>query len=94
MYNINSHINVQFFFKKLPGEAGNVPLVYNKTQKLIITKTNNRTQFIFYGTDCVLKNAIRLFYYKEGVLRFQNILKLKVFFSFGRQEFRKSTFQI
>ena len=28
MYNINSHINVNFFFKKLPGEAGNVPLVY------------------------------------------------------------------
>ena len=27
MYNIYSHINVKFFSKKLPGEAGNVPLV-------------------------------------------------------------------
>ena len=27
MYNINSHINVKLFSKKLPGEAGNVPLV-------------------------------------------------------------------
>ena len=26
MYNINNHINVHFFLK-LPGEAGNVPLV-------------------------------------------------------------------
>ena len=48
MVNINSHINVKFyyllnettpgsvaktvFFKKLPGEAGNVPLVITKVQ--------------------------------------------------------------
>ena len=30
MYNINSHINVNFF-QKLQGEAGNVPLVTVKT---------------------------------------------------------------
>ena len=40
MYNINSHINVNFFFKKLPGEAGNVPLVFYKTHKNDEENTN------------------------------------------------------
>ena len=38
MYNINSHINVNFFSKKLPGEAGNVPLVIDKDTIRNLTK--------------------------------------------------------
>ena len=35
MDNINSHINVHFIFKKLPGEAGTVPLVHYKIEKVL-----------------------------------------------------------
>ena len=47
MYNINSHINVNFF-KKLPGEAGNVPLVL-----YILTLTLSFLQFYsnFEGSE-------------------------------------------
>ena len=48
MYNINSHINVHCFFKKLPGEAGNVPLgdyISNILYDVIVsTKNQNRPQ--------------------------------------------------
>ena len=44
MYNINSHINVKYFFKKLPGEAGNFQLVVNKDHRYFsLSRLNNET---------------------------------------------------
>ena len=53
MYNINCHINVHFFFKKLPGEAGNVPLVI-----YINIKENYALSFteIFSASKCISSN--------------------------------------
>ena len=49
MYNINIHINVIFFFKKLPGEAGNVLLVINNNNynEYNYDSAAIKTQFIF-----------------------------------------------
>ena len=46
MDNINSHINVEFFLKKLPGEAGNVPLVYNKYEMTKRTLKNTLRNYL------------------------------------------------
>ena len=60
MYNINNHINVKSFFKKLPGGAGNVPLVLIKFEFVCVgtVVTNQILQFSVQIKHVILKMYI------------------------------------